>query len=122
MSKRVQLNYETWKEFSSDEIVTFNKMFYSHIVSIIKIEPGTYFVEYETEQSIDEIIGDIHVLANIMRQEAVAYIIEDTYNHICGLAGPHIETWKPFNMDLFHSYADFHGLEHISLYDRDFLV
>jgi len=100
MSKTVQLNLESWKYFTDEELQLFFNSYISHINKLVLIDK-TIYVKYFTEQGIEEILSDIHILSGFFKQDCIAYKIDDKYNCIQGIAGIKIDEWKPFKEEFF---------------------
>ena len=85
MSKTVQLNLESWKYFTDEELHLFFNSYISHINKLVLIDK-TIYVKYFTEQGIEEILSDIHILSGFFKQDCIAYKIDE---------------WKPFKEEFF---------------------
>ena len=120
--KAVKLNFETAENFSDYSMVDFMQQYFSHVKAIEKTYTGTYFLEYETEQGIEAILSDIHILSGFFRQDCIAYTIVDKYNAIQGISGKALSKYAPFNREYFlEPDNNFQGFAHFDIIASAFM-
>jgi len=106
----VTVNFESKLRMSNAQLITFLREYFRSegIKYICKVpedcaDNGAYYImQYDTDANMLAIMADLRTMANMFRQDCVAYAVDDgqVYQSY-GLIGGNVAKYAPFNTAFF---------------------